>query len=116
MTAPARRHDAATLTVSHPGLTTPDLWTAAARIRQEWLDHGLSTQPADRVLAERCLTAIYARIARPRPRFAWVDSPAKALPLLDALPTLDELYQWIRDPHPSGPPPLASDLATQASR
>lgn len=66
--------------------------------------------------AERCLTAIYARVARPRPRFVWVDSPGKALPLLSGLPTLDELYQWIRDPRPPGPPPLASDLATQASR
>lgn len=116
MTAPARRHDAATLTVSFPRSSGPDLWTAAARVRQEWLDHGLSTQPADRVSAEARMTAMYARVGRPRPRFAWVDSPGKALPLLGGLPTLDELYRWIREPHPSGPPPLASDLATSVSR
>jgi hypothetical protein len=65
----------------------------AERLSQEWLDIGLSTQPADRVSAERCLSAIYARIGRQRPQFTWVDSPAKALPLLSGLPTLDHLYR-----------------------
>jgi hypothetical protein len=46
------------------------LWQEAIKIRQEWLDHGLSTQ----------------------------------------------LYAWIRDPHPRGKPPLASDLAMAVSR
>jgi hypothetical protein len=87
------------------------LWHDASKIRREWLDHGLSTQPADRRTAERSLTAIYAKISRPRPRFAWVDSPAQAIPLVAGLPTLDQLYAWIRDPRPPGAPPLASDLA-----
>ncbi|GIF74806.1 DUF6745 domain-containing protein [Asanoa siamensis] len=83
-------------------------------IRREWLDHGLSTRPADREAAERSMAAIYARISRPRPRFEWVSSPAKALALVRDWPTLDDLYRWIRDP--VGPPALAGDVATEASR
>lgn len=88
-----------------------ELWREAVKIRSEWLDHGLSTRPADRATGEHHLTAIYARAGRPRPAFVWVDSPVAALPLIDGLPTLDQLYGWVRDPHPPGPPPLASDLA-----
>jgi hypothetical protein len=116
MTAPARRNDAAKHPVTSRSNSAYDLWQEAVQIRQEWLDHGLSTPPADRLTAERSLTAIYARIARPQPRFEWVDSPDKALPLIVGLPTLDELYRWIRDPRPPGTPPLASDLAMVASR
>jgi hypothetical protein len=85
-------------------------------MRQEWLDHGLSTQPADRRTAENSLTMIYASISRPRPQFEWVSSPAQALPLVGGWPTLDGLYAWIRDPRPRGKPPLASDLAMVTSR
>lgn len=115
VTAPTRRHDAATLTMFSSRSHAPDLWTAAARLQREWLGYGLSTQPADRVAAERCLTAVYARLRRPRPRFAWVDSPREALPLLAGLPTLDDLYRCIRDARP-GSPPLAGDVATLVSR
>jgi len=59
---------------------------------------------------------IYARISRPRPRFEWVGSPDQALPLITGWPTLASLYAWIRDPHPPGAPPLASDLAMSVSR
>ncbi|RKN53274.1 hypothetical protein [Micromonospora costi] len=93
-----------------------ELWQHADRIRQEWLGHGMSTEPADRSTAERCLTAVYARMSRPRPRFEWVDSPDKALPLIAGWPTLDQLYEWIRDPRPHGTPPLASDLAMLSSQ
>ena len=41
---------------------------------------------------------------------------AVALSLIGGLPTLDQLYQSIRDPSPAGPPPVASDLAAAASR
>jgi len=92
------------------------LWQEASKIRQEWLDHGLSTQPADRQIAEHSLTMIYARISRPRPRFEWVSSPAQALPLVAGWPTLDTLYALIRDPRPQGKPPLASDLAMAVSQ
>lgn len=92
------------------------LWQEAITIQREWLDHGLSTQPADRLTAEHSLTKIYARISRSRPHFEWVSSPAKALPLVDGWPTLAELYARDRDPHPRGKPPLVSDLAMATSR
>ncbi|MDN3352055.1 DUF6745 domain-containing protein [Actinomadura sp. DC4] len=114
MIAPARRDDAAVVTVR--GRSTHERWQEASKIRQEWLDHGLSTQPADRRTAERNLTAVYARISRPRPRFVWVSSPREALGLVAGLPTLDQLYGWVRDPRPRGKPPLASDLALLISR
>jgi hypothetical protein len=90
------------------------LWQEAVDIRQEWLGHALRTDPADRPTAERALSRIYARIGRPVPRFHWVDSPHAALPYLDGLPTIDDLYQVIRRPG-SVSPPLASDLAMAAS-
>jgi hypothetical protein len=116
LTAQPRRHDAAAPASDFPAKRAYGLWLDASKIRREWLDHGLSTQPADRQTTERCLTAIYARIARPRPRFAWVRSPAEALPLVAGWPTLDDLYALIRDPRPRGKPPLASDLAVSVSR
>ena len=90
------------------------MWLKAAQIRQEWLAQGLSTAPADRTAAESGIAAIYARIGRRRPEFVWVDSPHKALPIVDGWPTLDQLYRLIRDPRP-GRPPLASDLAASAA-
>jgi hypothetical protein len=124
LTAPARRSDAANPLIAPRRTGLPDaaldqtrsLWREAVKIRQEWLGHGLSTEPADRQASEQHLTAIYARIARPRPSFVWVDSPAQAIPLTAGWPTLDELYAWIRDPHPPGKAPLASDLAMVAAQ
>jgi len=115
LSATARRYDAAPVADFRSGKAL-GLWQEATKIRQEWLDHGLSTQPADRQIAERSLTMIYARISRPRPRFEWVSSPAQALPLITGWPTLDDLYGLIRDPRKRGKPPLASDLATSLSR
>jgi hypothetical protein len=114
--APARRSDAAAPLADIRGKRPHGRWQEAIKIRQEWLDHGLSTEPADRRAAERSLAMIYARISRPRPRFEWVASPHQALPLVDGWPSLAHLYDWIRDPHPPGAPPLASDLAMSASR
>jgi hypothetical protein len=111
-----RRHDAAAPVADFRSKKTLGLWQEASKIRQEWLDHGLSTQPADRQAAERSLTEIYAGISRPRPRFAWVASPYQALPLIAGWPTLGQLFARIRDPHPRGKPPLASDLAMAVSR
>ncbi|MFG1677007.1 DUF6745 domain-containing protein [Micromonospora sp. NPDC049282] len=116
MSAPARRDDAAAPPPAVGGGNPHDLWQRAVRIRQEWLDHALCTQPADRETAERCLTAVYARASRPRPRFEWVDSPDQARPLITGWPTLDQLHERVRDPRPGGTPPLASDLAMIVSR
>jgi hypothetical protein len=114
--APARRHDAAETAVRVRGKDAYDRWQEALKIRQEWLGHGLSTQPADRRTAEDNLTAIYARMSRPKPRFTWVDSPHQAMSLVAGLPTLDRLYERIRDPRPWGTPPPASDLAMVVSQ
>jgi hypothetical protein len=110
------RRDAASASADVRGKSPHDRWREALRIRREWLDHGLSTRPADRRTAEHSLTAIYARMSRPRPRFEWVGSPHQAIPLIADLPTLDRLHAWIRDPHPRGTPPLASDLAMVAAQ
>jgi hypothetical protein len=91
-------------------------WRDAANIRQEWLGHGLATEPADQVSAEHGLARLYARCSRTRPRFVWVDSPHQALPLLTGLPTHEVLQAWVMDRHPRGTPPLASDLAASLSR
>ncbi|MEV0425693.1 DUF6745 domain-containing protein [Micromonospora sp. NPDC050495] len=116
MSAPTRRDDAANPPQAVRSGNPHDLWQQAVRIRQEWLDHALSTEPADRSTAEHCLTAIYARASRPRPRFEWVDSPDKARPLITGWPTLDQLSERIRTPRPRGTPPLASDIAMVAAQ
>jgi hypothetical protein len=116
MTALARRNDAVQSFPAHHSANVRDLWQDAIQIRHEWLDSGLSTKPADRATAERCLTGIYARMLRPQPRFVWVDSPRQALPQIVGVPTLEILYSWIRGPRPAGTPPLASDLAALVSR
>jgi hypothetical protein len=116
LTAPARRYDAAAPVADVRSKRALGLWQEAIKIRQEWLDHGLSTQPADRQTAEHSLTMIYARVARARPRFEWVSSPGQALPLVAGWPTLDNLYALIRDPRSPGKPPLASDLAMSVSQ
>lgn len=85
-------------------------------IRREWLTHGLSTEPADRTAAQGCLTRLYARVSRPRPRFVWVDSPRSALPLVAGLPAHEALHSWVRDRRPPGKPPVMSDLLAALSR
>ncbi|MFD0850673.1 hypothetical protein ACFQ07_00275, partial [Actinomadura adrarensis] len=83
MTARTRRNDAAgpVGTGVLPRRSAHDRWHEALKIRQEWLEYGLSTEPADRRTAEHHLTAIYTRLSRPRPRFVWADSPDQAVPL-----------------------------------
>jgi hypothetical protein len=116
MSAPARRRNAAMSASASRETHGLELWQEAVQIRQGWLYHGLSAQPADRATAESGITNIYARISRPRPRFEWVDSPYKAGPLIVGLPTLDQLHQWILTPPPLHTSPLASDLVVVASR
>jgi hypothetical protein len=56
-----------------------------------WLAHGTCTEPADRVTAERAVTALYARIGRAAPKFVWADSP------LSAARTASSLGDSLRD-------------------
>jgi hypothetical protein len=100
---------------AHPRVSALEYWRRAVDIREEWLDHGLATKPADRVATEHHLIRIHARLGRPRPDFTWVESPHRALPLVAGLPTLDVLYRWVKAP-PRGKPPVASDLAAALSR
>jgi hypothetical protein len=93
-----------------------DLWSRAVPIRDEWLAHGLSTEPARRADIELSISRIYARINRAQPRFVWVDSPAQARSHIGNLPTHDDLYAWIMPKPPPGRPPFASDLLTALSR
>lgn len=113
MTAPARLPAAPDLL---PRELAIQYWHRAAEIRREWLDHGLSTEPADRAAAEHSLTGIYARISRSRPRFVWLDSPRRVRDLVVGLPTHEVLQDWVRARRPPGRPPLASDLAAGLSR
>ncbi|GAA4225365.1 hypothetical protein GCM10022254_07140 [Actinomadura meridiana] len=116
MTALQRREDAAHPSADIRGGKALNLWRDATGIRRTWLDHGLSTRPADRLTAERSLIAIYAKAGRPRPGFVWVDSPGRAMALVAGRPTLQELSGRLRDPDPHRPPPRASDVAMAASR
>jgi hypothetical protein len=54
----------------------------ACALRDEWLAHGLSTQPADRPAAEAAVVELYRLIGEPAPRFQWTSSPPAALALL----------------------------------
>jgi len=47
--------------------------------REQWFQIGVCTQPADRRKAENAISALYAEIGRPAPRFLWVPSPPAAL-------------------------------------
>ncbi|HKD99349.1 MAG TPA: hypothetical protein VKB69_17365, partial [Micromonosporaceae bacterium] len=116
MTAPSRR-SAATVVPSVRSLDIAvEYWLRAAEIRDEWLAAGLSTAPADRPAAERAIARLYGRHGRPRPRFEWVDSPAKALPLSGGVPTHADLHRWVMAPPWPAPRPFASDLVAGLSR
>ncbi|MFC5754141.1 DUF6745 domain-containing protein [Actinomadura rugatobispora] len=59
--------------------TAVERFRRALPIRDEWLDHALSTLPSDRVAAEAAVTELYRLIGKDAPRFCWVESPAAAL-------------------------------------
>lgn len=92
-----------------------EMWQQAEVVRREWLDVGLSTEPADRSTTEEILGEVYARHRRGRPTFRWVDSPHAALPHLRGLPTHASLMSLVRVPV-AGVAPLASDIAAGLSR
>jgi len=60
----------------------------AAAIREEWLGHALSTSPADRSAAEAGISELYRLVGRKAPAFAWVRSPAEAVPHIPPMPRL----------------------------
>jgi hypothetical protein len=93
-------------------LSPGHLWAEATKIRDEWLDLGLSTAPADRSATEEAIASIYAGHRRGRPEFVWVLSPAAAGPHLAGLPTHQTLRSCLDDRHP----PVASDIAAGLSR
>lgn len=113
MTLTARRHAAATITPIRPRYNA---WSQAVQARRTWLASAVATEPADRLSAQRSLTAIYARLGRRQPAFVWVDSPRQALPLVAGYPTNDLLWSWIKPPLPHGKPPFASDFAAGLSQ
>jgi len=96
--------------------TVFDHWHKAADLRDEWLEVGIATAPADRETAEHILTRFYHRHRRARPRFAWVESPRHGLPQAAGIPGHEELQRWLRPRQPGGRPPIAVDIAAGWSR
>lgn len=80
-----------------------ELWQSIVDLRTEWLNHALSTAPADRGATEDAISKLYALLGHTPPEFVWVGSPAAAMRLLPVAPqslTFD------------GPQPLENRLAT----
>jgi uncharacterized protein DUF6745 len=67
-----------------PGRRFPDpgLWSRALEIRNSWLSHALSTEPADRPAAEAAITRLYALAGASPPTFSWKASPAAAIAVM----------------------------------
>ncbi|RAY10991.1 hypothetical protein DPM19_32280 [Actinomadura craniellae] len=89
----------------------------AIGIRDEWLNHGLSTSSADRSTAEAAITGLYRLIGAAPPRFVWVDSPGAALavgPDIGSGPSPRRL-RAISAPNTLAGWPLASRLASLLS-
>ncbi|GIF18271.1 hypothetical protein BJ973_008770 [Actinoplanes tereljensis] len=95
----------------------PGLWAEAIKIRDEWLDLGLSTEPADRPATEEAIASIYASHRRARPEFIWVLSPVAAVPHLAGLPTHQTLRSYVSDrrPQPDGAPGAGKPSASSSS-
>lgn len=91
-------------------------WQRAADVRDEWEAHGVACGTTDPSAAENAITRLYHSLGRARPEFVWVDSPRVAQPLVKHLPTLQDLYRWVKQPPARSRPPLASDLATALAR
>ena len=80
-----------------------DLWWRAVGLRAEWLEHSLSSAPADRAATEDAIAGLYGLVNQPPPDFVWVDSPAAAVRLLPSAPPATA---------PDGAWPLENRLAT----
>ncbi|WP_211245934.1 DUF6745 domain-containing protein [Actinomadura oligospora] len=87
----------------------------AIRIRDEWIDEGLSALPADRPAAEAAISELYTRVRRPVPRFVWVPSPAAATDAgVSARPTLPPRFDAL--PRHRDDWPTAGLIAAQYAR
>lgn len=53
-------------------------------LRDEWLEHGLSTEPADRSTAESAVSELYRFAGKHSPEFVWAPSPLAATSLIEA--------------------------------
>lgn len=91
-------------------------WEQAADVRDEWQGHGTAYGPTDRIAAEQAISHVYEQLGRARPEFVWVRSPLEAQPMVGHLPTLQDLYHWVKQSTAGARPPLASDLATALAR
>lgn len=100
---PIARPISGDLQENSPDLT---LWWRAVALRSEWLDHALSTEPADHPAVEHAVTRLYALIGHSPPEFVWTDSPAAAAKTLPpTTPHLSLRSSW----------PLESRLASRLS-
>ncbi|MFQ6397646.1 DUF6745 domain-containing protein [Nocardia sp. KC 131] len=77
---------------------------SAISLRDEWVRHGLCTEPSDRPTTEAAVTELYRLVGAPEPEFVWVPSPSAA-PHAAAELGLDPESWWPRAAHrlpPSG--------------
>jgi hypothetical protein len=89
----------------------------ALELRDDWLQAGLSTLPADRGAAEAAVAGLYRLADEPEPRFEWVPSPLAGLRLIRDRPVLPPGWQRAATAFPLGRDwPVTGQLAFLQSR
>ncbi|GLY35022.1 hypothetical protein Amsp01_010460 [Amycolatopsis sp. NBRC 101858] len=83
----------------------PGLWSRALEIRNSWLSHALSTEPADRPAAEAAITRLYELAGASPPTFSWTSSPAAAVAVMPPAQALSL----------GGDPPVEARLASRVA-
>jgi hypothetical protein len=58
---------------------TPEQQELHDRLRDEYMEHGWSSEPSDRPAAEQAMIDIYSSLGKEPPKFVWFDSPHQAL-------------------------------------
>ncbi|MEV0294196.1 DUF6745 domain-containing protein [Nocardia sp. NPDC050710] len=98
---------------SFPGSTSPlsDTVASGFALRDEWLRHGLCTEPSDRSTAEAAVTELYRLIDTPEPEFVWVPSPPAAVAAATELGVQSEAWS----PRADVALPVAGRIATLLS-
>lgn len=89
---------------------TDEQWQEIYRRRDQWLAHGLSTQPSDRPEAEAVITEFYKRLGEPKPVFLWADDPRQARKLAALLIAKRVTLAQARESDPRG---LVRELFTE---